>query len=105
MSHLLVAPREGRRPTTLQCAAGPLIELPVSVPSASSARFAATAAAPPPLDPVHTLIWYDIFPSQFYEEPDSASKSGSDRHAWLVIFGQHRKKQDKQLPAVVWSRS
>ena len=41
---LLVRPRVGRMPTRLQCEAGPLTELPVSVPSPTRARLAATAA-------------------------------------------------------------
>lgn len=55
MAHLLVTPSEGRSPTTPQCAAGPRMELPVSVPKANSAKLAAKAAAPPPLEPVHRL--------------------------------------------------
>jgi hypothetical protein len=53
--HLDTMPKLGRRPTTAQCEAGPRIELPVSVPSAIIARFAATAPAAPPLDPVTTF--------------------------------------------------
>ena len=42
-------------PTTPQSAAGCRIEPPVSVPSASGARPAATAAAEPPLEPPGTM--------------------------------------------------
>jgi hypothetical protein len=39
-----------RMPTRLVCEAGPQIELPVSVPRPAAPKFAATAAAVPPLE-------------------------------------------------------
>ena len=44
-------PYDGLKPTTPQHAAGIRIEPPESVPSAASARPAASAAAEPPLEP------------------------------------------------------
>jgi len=41
-------------PTSAWCDDGPRIELPVSVPSAASPMFAATAAADPPDEPAVT---------------------------------------------------
>jgi hypothetical protein len=41
----------GLKPTTPQQAAGIRIEPPLSLPSAASTRFAASAAAEPPLEP------------------------------------------------------
>jgi hypothetical protein len=43
-----------RMPTRLVCEAGPRIELPVSVPRPAAPKFAATAAAVPPLEPAVT---------------------------------------------------
>lgn len=51
MPRRLAAPMVGRKPTAAQWAAGARQLLPVSVPRATSPRFAATAAALPPLDP------------------------------------------------------
>src|SRR5512133_2714808 len=45
------SPKVGLKPTTAQQAAGMRIDPPDSVPSAASAKPAASAAAEPPLDP------------------------------------------------------
>ena len=50
----LTSPIVGRTPTRSLCAEGPRIEFPVSVPSPTSAKLAATAAAVPPLLPAGT---------------------------------------------------
>src|SRR5690606_22029319 len=50
----LVRPRVGRIPTSAVWDDGPRIELPVSVPSPTVPRFAATATAVPPLEPAGT---------------------------------------------------
>ena len=50
----LVSPIVERMPTSAWCDDGPRIELPVSVPSPTSPKLAATAAAVPPLDPAVT---------------------------------------------------
>ena len=50
----LVSPWVERIPTSAVWEAGPRMEFPVSVPSPTSPRFAATAAAVPPLDPAVT---------------------------------------------------
>ena len=42
--HRETRPKDGRKPTTLQCPDGPLTELPVSVPSPARAKLAATPA-------------------------------------------------------------
>ena len=51
MPSRLMRPVVGRRPTTPVKAAGPRTEVLVSVPTASTVRFAETAAAEPLLDP------------------------------------------------------
>jgi hypothetical protein len=43
-----------RMPTSAWCDDGPRMELPVSVPSPTSPRLAATEAAVPPLEPAVT---------------------------------------------------
>src|SRR5690606_3231246 len=48
---LLVNPNVGRSPTRLLLADGKRIEFPVSLPIPTTAKFAAIAAAVPPLDP------------------------------------------------------
>jgi hypothetical protein len=50
----LVSPMVDRMPVSAWCEAGPRIELPVSVPRPMAPKFAATAAAVPPLDPAVT---------------------------------------------------
>ena len=50
----LVSPIVERMPTRLVCDAGPRMELPVSVPRPTAPKFAATAAAVPPLEPAVT---------------------------------------------------
>ncbi len=52
----LVRPIVERIPTRPLCDEGPRIELPVSVPSPTTPRFADIAAAVPPLDPAGTLV-------------------------------------------------
>ena len=54
MPSRLVSPMVGRIPTKALCDEGPRIEFPVSVPKPTAPRFAATAAAVPPLDPAGT---------------------------------------------------
>src|SRR5437763_10729788 len=49
-------PIEGRKPTTLQNAAGLRREPPVSLPSATGTRPQASATAAPPDDPPHVLV-------------------------------------------------
>ncbi len=44
----------GRMPARLVCDDGPRIEFPVSVPSPTAPKLAATAAAVPPLEPAGT---------------------------------------------------
>ena len=50
----LVNPIVDRMPTSAWCDDGPRIELPVSLPRPTAPKFAATAAAVPPLDPAVT---------------------------------------------------
>ena len=50
----LVSPMVGRMPTRLVWDDGPRMELPVSVPSPTAPKLAATAAAVPPLEPAGT---------------------------------------------------
>ena len=50
----LVSPIVERMPTSAWCDDGPRMELPVSVPSPTSPKLAATAAAVPPLEPAVT---------------------------------------------------
>ena len=50
----LVRPIVERMPTSAWCDDGPRIELPVSEPSPTAPKLAATAAAVPPLDPAVT---------------------------------------------------
>ena len=51
----LVRPIVGLRPTREFAEAGPLIEIPVSVPNPTVPKFAAIADAVPPLEPAGTL--------------------------------------------------
>lgn len=50
----LASPMVGRMPARLVCDDGPRIEFPVSVPSPTAPKLAATAAAVPPLEPAGT---------------------------------------------------
>ena len=54
MPSRLVRPIVERIPTRFWCDEGPRIELPVSVPSPTAPKLAATAAAVPPLEPAVT---------------------------------------------------
>ncbi len=56
MPSRLVSPMVERMPTSAVCADGPRIELPVSVPIPTVPKFAATAAAVPPLEPAGTRV-------------------------------------------------
>ena len=51
---LLIKPSVVLNPTREQCDEGPLIELPVSVPSQTAPKLDAMDAAVPPLDPAGT---------------------------------------------------
>ena len=50
----LVSPIVERIPTSAWCEEGPRMELPVSLPSPTAPKLAATAAAVPPLEPAVT---------------------------------------------------
>ena len=54
MPSRLVSPMVERIPTRLVCEAGTRIEFPVPVPRPAAPKFAATAAAVPPLEPAVT---------------------------------------------------
>ena len=78
----LVSPIVERMPTSDWCDDGPRIEFPVSVPSPTVPKLAATAAAVPPLDPAVTrssAYGFRVYPGRMELTVSNGVKANSAR--------------------------